>query len=98
MCGREDPRDLDDGDEDDEFTEELDEDDYDFFSRIDGAIDRLQAFSLQSSAEIEDPCADDYRCSDESGIRRCTPITGTLNQIEAQSYHNRCVELYNNYY
>lgn len=78
MCEREDPRDLDDGDEDDdddELTEELDEDDRDFFSRIDGAIDRLRAFSLQSSAEIDDRCADGYRCAGMSG--RCTPITGT---------------------
>lgn len=76
MCEREDPRDLDDGDEDDdddEFTEELDEDDRDFFTRIEGATDRLRAFSLQSSAEFEIPCEDGYRCSDEG---RCTQITG----------------------
>ena len=93
MCEREDPRDLDDGDEDDdddEFTEELDEEDRDFFSRIDGAIDRLRAFSLQSSAEIEYPCADGYRCSDESGT--CTQITGIyLNQIEVQCHRNGTV-------
>ena len=71
-----DPRDLDDGDEDDdEFTEELDEDDHDFFTRIDGTIDRLRTFSLLASAEIELPCSDGFRCSTTQG--RCIEVSGT---------------------
>lgn len=76
QCMREDPRDLSDGDEDDdddEFTEELDEDDRDFFRRVEGAEDRLRAASLQTTAEIEVPCSDGYRCSSEN---TCVQITG----------------------
>ena len=80
MCDDgEDPRDLDDGDEDDdddEFTEELDEDDRDFFTRIEGAEDRLRTFSLVASTEIDIPCADGFQCSDETN--QCTAITGLM--------------------
>lgn len=75
-CTREDPRDLDDGDDDDDdddLIDELDEDDREFFSRVEGAVDRLRAYALQSSAEIEVSCADGFRCSNRS---TCVPITG----------------------
>ena len=77
ICDRDgsDPRDLDDGDEDDdddEFRRELDDDDRDFFDRIEGAEDRLRAFSIQASADIE-PCAEGFRCDD---AQRCTMISG----------------------
>ena len=76
MCDREDPRDLDDGDDDDdEFREELGEDDRDFFSRVEGSADRLRAFSIQASAEIE-PCADGYECRRSGDSEECTRITG----------------------
>ena len=80
MCDRGDPRDLDDGDEDDdddEFREELDEDDRDFFTRVEGAEDRLRAFSIQASADIE-PCADGFRCTGSGDQQRCTRITGMM--------------------
>ena len=76
MCGREDPRDFD-GDEDeddDDYAEEQDDDDRDFFTRIEGAEDRLRIFSLQTSSEIEIPCAEGFRCSDQGS---CTMIEGT---------------------
>ena len=79
-CDRDDsdPRDLDDGDEDDdddEFRRELDDDDRDFFDRIEGAEDRLRAFSIQSSADIE-PCAEGFRCTGSGDAQRCTMISG----------------------
>ena len=80
MCDRDgsDPRDLDDGDEDDdddEFRRELDDDDRDFFDRIEGAEDRLRAFSIQASASIE-PCAEGFQCTASGDTQRCTMITG----------------------
>ena len=74
-----DPRDLDDGDEDDdddEFRRELDEDDRQFFDRIEGAEDRLRAFSIQASADTE-PCAEGFRCTGSGDAQRCTMITGS---------------------
>ena len=88
MCDRDDPRDLDDGDEDDdddEFREELDEDDRDFFTRIEGAEDRLRAFSIQASADIE-PCADGFRCTRSGDTQRCTMITGLYCHMHG--HHN----------
>ena len=88
MCDRDDPRDLNDGDEDDdddEFREELDEDDRDFFTRIEGAEDRLRAFSIQASADIE-PCADGFRCTRSGDTQRCTMITGLYCHMHG--HHN----------
>ena len=80
-----DPRDLDDGDEDDdddEFREELDDDDHDFFTRIEGAGDRLRTFSLLASTEIDVPCADGFRCSDDT--EQCTAITGPIQNYSTK--------------
>ena len=65
-----------DNDGDEEFTQELDENDHDFFSHTERAVERLLVFSLQISAEIELPCSDGYRCSSEG---QCVEASGITN-------------------
>lgn len=60
-------------DQDDDDSEELDDSDSDFFTRIEGARDRLRAFALPFSAELEVPCSNGTYCSEEG---ECQPIQG----------------------
>ena len=60
--------------------QELDENDFNIFSHIDGALDRLHVFSLQISFQPKISCAGGSLCSDEG---QCTEISaaGLLQNI-----------------
>lgn len=55
--------------------QELDENDFDAFSHIEGVIDRLRIFALQIISELKVPCTGGSLCSDEG---KCTEIPGLL--------------------
>lgn len=63
------------GSEDNEETEEeLDENDFDTLSHIEGALDRLRVFALSVSGQLEVPCRAGAHCSGEG---RCVQVSGT---------------------
>ena len=76
QCEREDPVDTDGDETSDDLEEDLEDDDVDFYTRVEGATDRLRTYSLSRSAELEIPCADGYRCLEGT----CTQITGIIHR------------------
>ena len=58
--------------------QELDENDFDAFSHIEGTLDRLRIFALQISSELKIPCAGGSLCSDEG---QCIEIPGLLQNV-----------------
>ena len=59
--------------DDDDNDEELDDSDLDFFTRIEGATERLRTFSLRFSAETGVPCSNGSYCSEQG---QCLRIEG----------------------
>jgi hypothetical protein len=60
-------------DQDGDGSEELDDSDSAFYTRLEGVRDRLRVYALQFSAESEVPCSNGTYCSEEG---ECRPIQG----------------------
>ena len=60
-------------DQDEDNSEELDDSDSAFFTRIEGVRDRLRVYALPFSAESDIPCSNGTYCTEEG---ECRPIQG----------------------